>query len=354
MELVGYEQGSGGTPGILEEAARLYGQGGQQYYPGQGVAGINDMQTAGIQGAIDAGNQAASYVPGMMDAASGAMGGLQAFAQGGGAQVGSQYTDMMSANDFNNIQGNFEVNPFVEGQADAFGQQAQRTLQQNILPSTVSNALGAGQMGSSRHGIAQGLATANLGQTLQEQLANLNTTAWQNAAQNQLTSRGQTLSALGTDRARGTNAAIANAANETSAWGMLPGMVDAYGNAASTAANIGQIAPAAQMAGGAIYQQNAQDQINAERDRWNFYQAEPWNNLDRYASIVTGAPNYGSGATASYTNPYAAGMLGAGTGLNAGSMLGDLTAGTSSSGGGWGGSSGLGSGAGAGGSSFTW
>lgn len=48
---------------------------------------------------------------------------------------------------------------------------------------------------------------------------------------------------------------------------------------------------------GALQQQNSQNQINADMDRWNFNQTLPWQNLQNYAGLVTGAGGrYGEGS----------------------------------------------------------
>ncbi len=302
--------------GILNEAEQLYNSPAPQYFPGSTVPGLNSMQQQGIQSNINAGQQMAGYVPGMMGQAQGMMDQYGQWMQGGGPQIGQEYMNMMSPGEINAIQGNFEVNPFIEGQADAFGQAAQRQLEQNILPSTTSNALMAGQMGSSRHGIAQGLATANLGQSLQEATANLYGNAWQNAAQNQLTSRGQTLSALGQDRQRGTSAALGNAQNQLSAYGLMPSMMNAYGGMANTAAGLSMLPGSAMMAGGNMNRNVAQQQLQEEQARWNYEQMSPWDQLARYQGYVTGAP----ANQASYNavgSPMNAALGGAGSALSA-------------------------------------
>jgi hypothetical protein len=53
------------------------------------------------------------------------------------------------------------VNPYIQQQADAIQAASNQNLAQNVMPGIRSGALGAGQYGSSRQGIAEGVAAGN-------------------------------------------------------------------------------------------------------------------------------------------------------------------------------------------------
>ncbi len=53
------------------------------------------------------------------------------------------------------------INPYIQQQADAIQAASNQNLGQNVMPGIRSGALGAGQYGSSRQGIAEGVAAGN-------------------------------------------------------------------------------------------------------------------------------------------------------------------------------------------------
>lgn len=53
------------------------------------------------------------------------------------------------------------INPYIQQQADAIQAASNQNLAQNVMPGIRSGALGAGQYGSSRQGIAEGVAAGN-------------------------------------------------------------------------------------------------------------------------------------------------------------------------------------------------
>ena len=306
--------------GLLPSANALFGHPGMGYFPGQTVAGPNALQGQGWQSLINAGNQMAGHVPGIMGGAGNAMNQFSSWLQGGGPQIGDQYMQWMSPGEINQIQGNFEVNPYVQDVSDAFGQQAQQQFQR-LVPKINQQAALSGGMGGSRHALAQGLAQSDMNQQLQNSLSTLHQGAWRDAMQGSLQSRGQTLSALGADRSRATNAALANAQNQISAYGLMPGMMTGMGSLATQMGGLAQMPGQAMLGAGNFYQGNAQNQLNSAMDRWNWTRENPWNRLGQLGSIMSGSGmgQFGSGTQ---TNPNQGSALGtiAGLGLTLAGM----------------------------------
>ena len=76
---------------------------------------------------------------------------------------------------FNTALGGFNqmMNPGMNPQLQAYQGDVQRNLERNMLPAIQSNATGFGQMGGSRHGIAQGLALSDANQQVTDMASNL-------------------------------------------------------------------------------------------------------------------------------------------------------------------------------------
>mgnify|MGYP001557683350 FL=1 len=76
---------------------------------------------------------------------------------------------------FNTALGGFNpmMNPGMNPQLQAYQGDVQRNLERNMLPAIQSNAAGFGQMGGSRHGIAQGLALSDANQQVTDMASNL-------------------------------------------------------------------------------------------------------------------------------------------------------------------------------------
>ena len=69
-----------------------------------------------------------------------------------------------------------------------------------------------------------------------------------------------------------------------------------------------------------MYQNNAQAQINAEQDRWDWTRDQPLNRLQDYSGLVNQAGGTGLSGQISPPNlqsPLQSGLMGAGAGLNA-------------------------------------
>lgn len=75
--------------------------------------------------------------------------------------------------DILNRPGQVATDPIIRDAADASVQDVYRRLEEQTLPGISRGATGAGQLGSSRQGIAEGLATGRAAQTAQETRADL-------------------------------------------------------------------------------------------------------------------------------------------------------------------------------------
>lgn len=284
----------------FDEAKRLYQGGAPDYFPGQTLASQNPFQT----GAIDAlGNFNPNAVNAytnvgnqFMGGASGAMNTLGNIA---GMQQGPQ-AQMMTMQQLGQYQ------PMINQMVDAATQQGMRTYNEQFMPQLNANAAASGNMGSSRAGIAQGIAQRGVAENAQMVGAN---------AMNNLFNQGNQM----------------NLANANLGQNFLNTQMNAATNlgkfAGAGADMIGQ-ADASQLAGyqtnlaaGDIQNEYDQAVINDEVARYNYDQTKDMDFLRDYMSLVQG--NYGgTGTQTGQTSEPSLGrqLLSAGTNL-AGSYL---------------------------------
>ncbi len=133
------------------DAADIYNRGPNEYYPGQSYVNANPLEHESNQYRLDFAN-----------------GGLQnQIGQMQGAQ-----SSMLNAADLGN-------NPYVQDLAQRTNQRIGEDFNNNVMPGINSGAIGAGQMGSSRHGIAQGLAAGKAAQAMGDSTSRLYSDAYQ-------------------------------------------------------------------------------------------------------------------------------------------------------------------------------
>ena len=91
----------------------------------------------------------------------------------------------------------------------------------------------------------------------------------------------------------------------------------------SSGIEAGRYAPADRLMGvGSVLQNQGQTELNADIDRWNFEQNQPYDALDRYSSLVYGASPGTTTTTDVNRNPWAGALGGAMTGVSMGGTMG--------------------------------
>jgi len=188
------------------------------------------------------------------------------------------------------------TNPFFHGTAQAMIRPASQTLTREVLPQIDQGSVVSGNYGGSRQGLAQANAIND----------------WQ---QNVLDTLNQF----------GTNAYDIGLRTQTGAMALAPGLIQANLMPSQVYGDVGD-----------RFQTQEQLGINADIDRWNYWQNLPQQNLQNYANFVFGSPSgtYGSSIMeAPQSSPLlsmiggglAGGSLGAaipGFGAGPGSLLG--------------------------------
>lgn len=251
------------TAGFFPAADAWFGTTPMPYYPGATVAGFTP-------------NQQASWQTGM-DAYANAMPQAQNMAQW--------------AEQAQNAYANFDPfnNPALNQMATDYRNQMNQQYDRFTAPQTQYSAQAAGQMGSSRHGIAEGLARSDLNNTISQGLNTLYGNAYQ----------------------QGLN-------NQTSMLQNQAGFLNQLQNSYMAPYNMQRGLSQYQMDVGSQQQAMNQANIGAEMDRYNYYQNLPYDQLSKYGALL-GLINTGNTSTApnpEYQDPWA-GALGGMTLYNA-------------------------------------
>ena len=207
---------------------------GYQNTPFQTFAPMNDLQQQGIQ-------QNLNYSQGLMPNQIG--------------QAQGAWNSALNAPDVAN-------NPYVLNQLGIQAKLANRNLAENIIPGIQGDATATGQSGSSRQGVAEGIASRGTQEAILNQ-----------AGQTMLGAYGQGLGARGN--------ALGQSGNMMG-LGMLPGAT-------------------MQQAGGQLNQE-AQRYIDEAMQRQNFGQQNPWDQISRFQNVAQ--PISGQGGTQTQPNPY--------------------------------------------------
>ena len=265
---------------IFEGAEGLYDQGPMEYYRGNTVAGTNQNMRnyfAGMgdyaQGGVNTGQQIGAYGQQM----AGGLGQSQNYYSDAMMNYHNPYASVEYANQISDSVNN---NPLLDQQIDQGYQDINRNLSENILPSIATGAVGTGNVGSMRRGVAEGVAARGA----MEQ---------------------------GSDMAMGMRSNAYNQGiNQANNWAQGEQFGQQYGmNAANQMAGLGQFGVGAMgqgyglgaeayqhMLGAGAYKRGIeQENINADRERWDFEQNAPWDNLARYNQMIQG--NYGGTQT---------------------------------------------------------
>lgn len=243
---------------IFSQAQNLYEGQGPQYFPGQTVAQTTPLQSQGR-------NLMRNY----------ATNGMTDLAQN--TQAANQFAlyDILFP----------QSNPALAAYQQSATLPLYQGLTEETLPAIRSGAVGAGQYGGSRQGIAEGLAAGRTAQAAANVQANI-------ANQGYL----QGLEAQGRAMAM---------APQTAQFGLMPGQtLEAIG---------------------AARQQQNQANINADMARWNWEQNLPYERLREYYGLVSGP--FGSTSTATGQAGNTGGLGGALSGGAMGAGLGSMIGG---------------------------
>ena len=316
-----YLYGNGSTAGVLPEAGRIYGeQSAVGPYQDQQMAMMNPVQDYGYMRQSQVGDQMAGMSQDAMNML-GAMGGNlfsgggAAYGGGGGGigGGGSSYKGNYQDN-IDSILGMDYKNPHLEETIQNTQDSASRAYERNVAPQLRGNAIGAGQYGSSRDYIAQGLAGGDLARHMTDTAANQYGQAY-NQAYNAMTGLTGQLSGQASSEAMNNTNASVSAANSQRQYdlGMRNLGLSAI-NSIGGLGNMGLQGSQAIQGAGAPYQSQEQGLYDLGRSNEMASRQFQQGLLNNYAGTVI--PGAGMGQSQTQQNdPGALGTLG---------MLGNL------------------------------
>jgi hypothetical protein len=257
----------------FDEAKSLYQGGTPQYYQGNMLAGFTDAQLQAL-------NSLQNFQPGSINAMNN-VGGQ--FAGGAPAAVNTAMNvanaaapqaNMMSMDQLNSYQ------PMINQMVDASTRQGMRTYNEQFNPQLNAAAAGSGNLGSSRAGIAQGIAQRGIAENAQNVGAQ---------AMNNLFNQGNQMN-------------VANANLQLNTMGQNLNAANSLGNMAQTGVGLQGQADALTEAGyqtnlnaGTAFQDMNQAVIDQSVDKFNYEQNADMNWLANYMNMVNG--NYGTSQT---------------------------------------------------------
>ncbi|ODB82742.1 hypothetical protein A3193_18510 [Candidatus Thiodiazotropha endoloripes] len=277
------------------------------YYPGETFARSNALHDRGFSDRMNVSDQ---Y--GQMTNAAGqnvynlaTMAGLQA--------AHSQSPTVDPSNSLRQaLSGEVNLVPYNQA-AEAMINQTNRSVDSQVGQNDQAAAL-MGQSGSSRHGVAEGILRSNANAQLQDNLSNMYLGAYTNA---------QNRASQGVDQAVDlySQGAIADASRMNTASSLF-GQVPAFGQSQLGFAGV-------PLEAGDFYRNEQQTEIQDAVNRYNYQTQQPWNNLNRYAQLVWGAPGGTNSETMTTGTTSAIGSMagGAMSGASAGAAMGGQTGG---------------------------
>jgi hypothetical protein len=304
-----YLLGTDTIPGVLPEGARLYGLGGwnanKQSLANQQlqnlsnrnnqVTGAQGVANSALTGAFDPKLQAIDKANAMM------VDPTKAFASLGGANPMGALQQMLTGQ-----VDTSSLNPVVQNAFRRMGE----SFNEQALPNIRGAAVASGQYGSSRQGIAEGLAARDLANSMGDLSSNLYNQAY-NQAQQQRYGTANQMAGLGVNTAEGNANRDLNAQNiniQSALDQNRQAMMNSAQQLANRQAGLGMYGVANSL-NDTNYQQK-QGLLNEPTNA-------NWQNLSKYASLVQPSAGFGGVTTQNVDNGgnKATNYLGTGLGL---------------------------------------
>ena len=284
------------------DAANLFTSQAPQLYPGQFTATPDYLYQQGQAQGLGAATNQLPHLAGLM--------------QGGAAQLAgaSPYTSMaMPGVSQLYAAGDPARNPFFQSALESAQRPVIQQFQEQIMPGIRTGAQGAGQLGGTRQGIAEGIAARGATQSLADMAAQMGSQAY-----------GQGLQATGAAAGLGLSAEQQAAEAQARGLALAPQVAQMQLLPGQVMQDIGAQRTAAQQA-----------QINEAMQRYQYGQELPFSQMERYLSLLAGAPGGSSSSTSigpatGGSNPLMSGVGGALTGYSAGTALGGALGGAAS------------------------
>lgn len=298
-----YLIGLDGKTGIMPEAENLYKTAAPKYYEGNTYAGMTNTGRTALNGLTGYLQSDKANVGGQtaLDAGTGMLGRAQTLERRADNIASTPSASVFTGTDYKpalaqSLSGQVDMSAY-NPMADAITSRVNRNFNESIMPSIRQGAVANGTLGGSRQGIAEGLAASRMNEDLGSSLSSLYGNAFTQAqnARNSIAPQmaNLALGQQGQDRQYGldTNRLSLDAGNQANDL-ISQGVGLLQMGAEQPIKNYQGLLDA-----GSLEQKDQQNQINADMDRWQFNQTAPWQNLQNYMGLVTGAGGrYGEGS----------------------------------------------------------
>ena len=290
---------------LMNEAQRLYSVGsGGQFYGGDLVADFSDPTRAGLNQMTQRGMDGSQIVDPTQNYLTGAMRNPSGMAGVGMGTPGSIGDSMSLAGVGTGMPGD---NPYLDTMVGNVGARMGEQFQDYVAPNIAAQFGGAGRTGSNIHRETLLNAGDDMNRAFGEQAANIYGADYSQAMDRDISRR----ELASSDFSAGMGHDVDRRA--------------LAGDLGMTAAGLAPTVQSMQMAdtdqllrAGAMTEDQAQREIDANRQRFDFYQQSPWQRLGQYAGVVNGMPSFASSSTTGPGPNRAAGLMGgslAGAGL---------------------------------------
>jgi hypothetical protein len=276
-----------GINNFLNASKQQYGQGPQQYFPGNTVAGLDPSYTAGQNQQLGTINQQTGLANNMVS-------GVQNQLAGGDQVGGFQFQDQIG----------FGIDPSLQ---DAVTNPIMRNLQERMLPGLDLQATSQGAFGGSRAQQMKGQAVSDATGQMSDSIARANLQARQQSI-------GQRAGDIGAQtNSRGQDIQQNQYSNASTQWGLnaIPGAMNALQVPGQNVQNIGA-------------QRNAYEQqlIDADKNRFDFNQQANLDNVSRLGQRMQMTPSGNVQTAQGAPANWATALGGAMTGYNLGNAFG--------------------------------
>lgn len=294
----------------MQDAAKIYSQGPQQYTPWSQIAQFTPEQLAAQQGILNyAGSQGTqNFIGQTQNAALGQMQGGPNYLQPSMQQAGNVLTGYVGNNNLYDNAGVLnqaaygdQTNPYLDTQVQSAMQQLSNKFMADTLPTLRRAAIQQGSYGSSRNALAEGTAASGLDAQMQQTANEMYMTDYQNQEQNRLAALGQIA------QQQNQQATAASNMYNTGATQGLTNIGYGLQNFKNAAAMPLDMLNQIYQVGTDQYAQ-AQNQLSDATNRWNFNQNAGWDQLSRFKQLIDPTSSLGgagtsNSATAQYNPP---------------------------------------------------
>lgn len=321
---------------LYDQSLNWYNSGGPQYYPGSTIAPVNNPQiqqglnmgmgtaNVGVPGYVgDAQQQLSQTAAGRDLRQNPGFNTLEAF--GNGAMLG---TDPSQGYFSDAAGGKYldQQNPYLSGLFHNATDPMVQQFQQAIAPGIASQFSAAGRTGSGAHQTAFTNAEDSLGRGLANAASSIYGNAYENERQRQQAAAGQ----LSQQDQFGRNMQMQGALGQSNIYNTERGLAQqaalAMPQYASQVKDIGYNDAAKMLGVGQFMQGQQQQQIDADRARFDYNQQLPLQRLQALNQLLQGGSVYAGGTSQSNNNmnrnPFAGAIGGAAMSNALGGMFG--------------------------------